>query len=111
MSQTSASEGRGQRRTHLLLIGAVAIVVGVLSMLFLNPSVPEGECAPEGATQTSGFVDTEKGCRLTIESYNAIREAESGPRWGNIVGVVLILGGVGTGAFGLRRKPAASSAA
>ena len=34
-------------------------------MLFLNPSVPEGECAPAGATQTSGVVNEEKGCPLT----------------------------------------------
>lgn len=107
MSETSAATQPGQRRTYLFAIGGVLIVLGVLTMLLLNPSVPEGECAPAGATQTSGFVDEEKGCPLTIESYNRIREAETGPRWGNIAGAVLILGGLGTAAFGLRRKPAA----
>lgn len=107
MSETNVTAQRGQRRTHLFAIGGALIVLGVLAMLFLNPSAPESECAPPGATQTSGFVDEEKNCPITIESYNRIREAETGPRWGNITGSILILGGLVTAAFGLRRKPAA----
>ncbi|HEX6682331.1 MAG TPA: hypothetical protein VF062_06025 [Candidatus Limnocylindrales bacterium] len=103
MSETGGPGGRGKRRTHLLIIGAVAIIAGVLSILLLNPSAPESVCAERGAP-TSGFMDAEKNCAITMESFEAILEAESRPRWGNIAGSVLILGGVVTGLLGLRRR-------
>jgi hypothetical protein len=100
---TGADAGRGNRRTWLFLVGAVVIVLGVLSMLFLNPQVPEAECAPPGAA-TSGFVDEEKGCPITVESFEAIRSAETGLRWGNIIGVPLILVGIVVASFGFSRR-------
>jgi hypothetical protein len=103
MSATGTGARRGNRRTWLFLVGAVVIVLGVLSMLFLNPQAPEAECAPPG-TVTSGFVDEEKGCPITVESFQAIRSAETGLRWGNIFGVPLVLVGVVVASFGFSRR-------
>lgn len=86
-------------RTKLLLVAAVLIVAGV--MLFaLKPSGPEAVCVSDN-TPSSGFIDEEKDCPISIESYNEIREFKSGPQWFNIGGLVFVLAGVGVGVYAL----------
>lgn len=97
------------KKLAFLAAGILMIVIGV--GLFVWENTPEGVCAPEGATRTSGFVDKEKGCALTIESYQAIRDSKTGLQWDNIGGALLVLGGLGLSITGLviRRKPAADA--
>jgi hypothetical protein len=83
-----------------LLLAAVAlIVVGVLAFV-LQPGEPDSVCAPDGAP-TSGFVDTEKDCGITQESFNEIADYRSSPKPFRIAGLVLVLAGVGTGVASL----------
>jgi hypothetical protein len=89
-------------KTVLLAAAALAVVIGV--GLWVWENTPEGVCAPDGASQTSGFVDDDKGCPLTIESYNEIRHSETGLQWDNIAGALLVLGGLGLGVAALVRK-------
>jgi hypothetical protein len=90
-------------RTRLFALAALLIVIGVGLMVW-EPEGPETECA-EDPSVTSGFVDKEKDCQISIESFNRIREAKSGPQWDNIGGLVLVVGGVAAGVVGLVRKP------
>lgn len=90
-------------RSRLLALAALLIVIGVGLMVW-EPEGPEAECAKDPSV-TSGFVDEEKDCPISIESYNRIREAETGPQWDNIGGLVLVVGGVAAGVVGLVRKP------
>lgn len=78
-------------RTKLLAVAGALIVLGVLAFM-LQPGAPEGECAPEGATQTSGFQDAESGCPLTIESADEIMDYNSAPKPFRIAGLVLRAG-------------------
>jgi hypothetical protein len=88
-------------RSRLFALAALLIVIGVGLMV---PEGPETECAKD-ASMTSGFVDEEKDCPISIESYNRIREAKTGPQWDNIGGLVLVVGGVAAGVVALVRKP------
>ena len=91
-------------RTTALIIAAVLVVLGLAAFPLQNLGEPESVCAKSGAP-TSGFVDKDKeDCGITIESYNEIREFESGPKLFRIGGIVLILAGIGVGAYGLTRK-------
>ena len=90
-------------RQRLFIIAGVLIVIGIALMVW-EPEGPEAECAKD-AGRTSGFVDKEKNCPISIESYERIREAKSGPRWDNIGGLVLAVGGVGTAIVGAVKKP------
>jgi hypothetical protein len=90
-------------RTTALIVAAVMIVLGLVAFPLQNLGKPEVKCAAEGAP-SSGFVDDDSGCPITIESYNEIREFDSGPKWFRIGGIVLIVGGLGVGAYGLTRK-------
>lgn len=86
-----------KRAQILAVVAAALIVVGVLSF-FLQPDPPDLECAPPGATQTSGFTIPEKGgCAASIESFRAFSEVNSSPKLFRIAGLVLVLGGVGVG--------------
>jgi uncharacterized membrane protein len=96
-------------RTKLLAVAGALIVLGVLAFM-LQPGAPEGECAPEGATQTSGFQDAESGCPLTIESADEIMDYNSAPKPFRIAGLVLVLAGIATAVVALvrgRNKPGA----
>lgn len=77
-----------------LIIAAVLMVLGVILMVMPTPGEPAVECAAEGGP-TSGFADEDQaGCPITIESYNEYREWSTGPRWDNIAGLVLVVGGL-----------------
>jgi hypothetical protein len=91
------------KRSRLFLLAALLVVLGVGLMVW-EPAGPATECA-EDTGATSGFVDEEKGCPITIESYERIREAESGPQWDNIGGLVLVLGGAATAVVAVVRRP------
>ncbi|EST36186.1 hypothetical protein N566_16660 [Streptomycetaceae bacterium MP113-05] len=90
-------------RSRLFALAALLIVLGVGLMVW-EPVGPETECAKDSSV-TSGFVDEEKDCPISIESYNRIREAETGPQWDNIGGLVLVVGGLTAGVVGLVRQP------
>lgn len=90
-------------KQRLLVLAALLIVLGV-GLFVWEPAGPESECAKD-PSRTSGFVDKEKDCPISIESYERIREAESGPQWDNIGGLVLVVGGVAAAAVGAFRKP------
>jgi len=90
-------------RARLLSVAAVLIVLGALSFI-LQPGPPDGECAPEG-TISSGFVDEDKDCPLTIESWDEIADYESSPKPFRIAGLVLVVAGLGVGAVALIRRP------
>jgi hypothetical protein len=77
-------------------IAGLLIVAGVLLMA-LDLGEIEPECADPG-TPSSGFVDEDNpDCAITIESYEEIVDAETGPQWDNIAGLILVLGGLGIG--------------
>jgi hypothetical protein len=91
------------KKAQLLVLGALLIVLGV-GLFIWEPPGPEAECAKD-PSRTSGFMDEEKKCPISIESFNKIREAKSGPQWDNIGGLVLVVGGLGAAAVGAFRKP------
>ncbi len=82
-------------RKVLLLLAAALVVLGVVSIL-LQPGPPDSECVPEGQP-SSGFVDEEKDCNISIESWEEIADHNSSPKPFRIVGLLLIVIGVGTG--------------
>jgi len=98
--------------THkkLFIAAAALVVLGIVSIL-LQPSGPDTECATPGGP-TSGFVDQEKGCAVTIESMAEVSDYSSDPKLFRIAGLFLILVGVGSGIGGVvamgksRRKSA-----
>ena len=90
-------------KKSLLVAAVVLVVLGVFSMLFLNGSKPEAECSANNS-RTSGFVDNEKNCPISIESWTKINDYNSKPKLGRIAGLVLILGGVAVGVVGLVKK-------
>ncbi|GGO57909.1 hypothetical protein GCM10012287_54840 [Streptomyces daqingensis] len=90
-------------KLKLFALAALLIVLGA-GLFVWEPAEPEAECAKD-PSRTSGFIDKEKNCPISIESYDKIREAKSGPQWDNIGGLVLILGGVGTAIVAAVRKP------
>jgi hypothetical protein len=81
-------------KLKLFVLAALLIVLGV-GLFVWEPAGPEAECAKD-TSKTSGFVDEEKNCPISIESWNRIRESKTGPQWDNIGGLVLIVAGVGT---------------
>lgn len=90
-------------RTAALVLAAVLVVLGVLAFPLQELGKPDVECAEEGGP-TSGFVDDEKGCPITQESFEELREHESGPQVFRIAGLVLVLAGAGVGVYGLTRR-------
>lgn len=76
-----------------LFVAALALVVlGVLA-IFLEPGAPDAECVPDGAP-SSGFVDDESGCAISIESFEKIADHNAKPKPFRIVGLLLIVAGV-----------------
>lgn len=61
----------------ILIVAAALIVVGLLLRFPVNnlirPDEPEVECAGKGQP-TAGFMDEDKGCAISIESYNEWRD-------------------------------------
>ncbi|MFC4495460.1 hypothetical protein ACFPA8_15110 [Streptomyces ovatisporus] len=90
-------------KQKLFVLAALLIVLGV-GLFVWEPAGPEAECA-EDSSRTSGFVDEEKNCPISIESYERIRESKTGPQWDNIGGLVLVVAGVGTAVVAAVRKP------
>jgi hypothetical protein len=89
-------------KLKLFVLAGLLIVLGV-GLFVWEPPGPEAECAKDPA-KTSGFVDEEKNCPISIESFERIRESKTGPQWDNIGGLVLVVGGVGVGIVGALRK-------
>lgn len=90
-------------RTAALVLAAVLVVLGLLAFPLQDLGKPDAECADPGGP-TSGFVDEESGCPITQESFDEIREHESGPQVFRVAGVVLVVAGLGAGVYGLSRK-------
>ena len=86
----------------LLVIAAGLIVLGVLAFV-LQPGEPAGECALEGSP-SSGWVDEESGCPISIESYEEIADYRSSPKPFRIVGLVLVVAGLGVGVTGIVKQ-------
>ena len=90
-------------RTTAFVVAAVLVVLGIIAFPLQNVGEPKAECAAKGAP-SSGFVDDDSGCPITTESYNEIREYESGPKLFRIAGLFLIVGGVGVAGYAVIRK-------
>lgn len=82
----------------LLVVGAVLVLLGVLAFA-LQPGEPKAECTAENGP-TSGFVDEEQDCPISIESWNEIADYRSSPKPLRIAGLVLVVAGVGTAIAG-----------
>lgn len=93
---------------QLFRLASVLIVLGIALMLIPTPGEPDLQCV-EGASQASAFVDEgQDGCRISAESHAAHQEWESGPKADNVVGLLLVLGGLGLIVLGVklrRRRP------
>jgi hypothetical protein len=94
-------------KLKLFVLAALLIVLGI-GLFVWEPAEPEAECAKD-TTKTSGFVDKEKNCPISIESWNRIRESKTGPQWDNIGGLVLFVAGVGTAIVAAVKKPNTSA--
>lgn len=81
------------KSARVLFATALVLVLAGVGLILLEPGPPDGECA-EDEMITSGFVDEDSGCALSIESADAIMEYEQGPFWFRIAGLVVILVGV-----------------
>jgi hypothetical protein len=105
MTMSAVTPGRLTRvdKKALLALAAGLLVLAALSFLFLNPAEPEAECVAEGAP-SSGFVDEESGCPISIESYEEIAEYRSSAKPGRIAGVGLGVVALGVGVFALTRR-------
>jgi hypothetical protein len=88
-------------KLKLFVLAAVLIVLGI-GLFVWAPAEPETECAK--GPETSGFVDEEKDCPISIESWEKIQEANSGPKWDNIGGLALVVGGLAVAIVALVKK-------
>lgn len=86
-------------RKMLLLVAGGLVILGVVSIL-LQPGPPDSECVPDGQP-SSGWIDEEKDCNISIESYEAIADHNSSPKPWRIAGLLLIIAGVATGLVAL----------
>lgn len=84
------------KNSGLLMTAVGLIVAGLLFMFVVPTGEPELECA-EDTTRTSGFVDDESGCPISIESYDEYQDWESSPKPTRIIGLVLVVAGLGAG--------------
>ncbi|WP_375000496.1 hypothetical protein [Aeromicrobium sp. CTD01-1L150] len=78
----------------LLLVAGALVALGVVAFV-LQPGPPDGECVPDGQP-SSGYVDEESGCNISIESFEEIMDHESSPKWFRIAGLLLVVAGVVT---------------
>lgn len=90
-------------RTTALAVAAVLVVLGIAAFPLQNLGRPDSVCAKEGAP-TSGFIDDEKECGITQESFQKIADYDSKPQVWRIAGIVLIVAGVGMAVYGVTRK-------
>ena len=90
-----------------MAVAAALVVVGVLAF-FLQPGAPDSECADD-PNVTSGFVDEEKDCPISIESWEEISDYESSPKLFRIAGLLLIVAGVIVGIVALVVRPRRSN--
>jgi hypothetical protein len=86
-------------KAKLLVAAAALVVVGIL-LIFLQPGPPAGECVAEGEP-SSGFVDDDSGCPISIESYEEISDYESAPKPFRIAGLLVVVIGLGVGGYAL----------
>jgi len=86
----------------LLALAGGLLLLGALSFV-LQPGPPEPVCAAAGAP-SSGFVDSDRNCEITIESYDRIREYETSPKLFRIAGAGLVLVGLVVGVAGLVKR-------
>ncbi|GAA2075732.1 hypothetical protein GCM10009821_13620 [Aeromicrobium halocynthiae] len=75
-----------------LAVAGALVAVGIVVVL-LQPGPPEAECVPEG-TPSSGFVDSDRDCPISQESWAEISEWRSLPKPFRILGALLVLAGV-----------------
>jgi hypothetical protein len=83
-----------------LLVAAAALVVLGIVLILLQPGPPAGVCVAEGEP-SSGFVDDDSGCPISIESYEEINDYETGPKPFRIAGILVIVVGLGVGGYAL----------
>lgn len=86
-------------RGKFLAIAGALILLGVLAFV-LQPGPPESECVPTNGP-TSGFMDEEKDCAISIESFEEISDYNSSPKPFRIAGLLLIVAGIVVGVVGL----------
>ncbi|MGH3469710.1 MAG: hypothetical protein ACRDQF_18470 [Thermocrispum sp.] len=95
-----------KNKARWFAISAGMIVVGVLLLVIPFGEV-ESTCAPANGV-TSGYVDEDKGCPISVESFEAIREEMGRPKIERIAGLLLIVGGLGLGITTLVRGRSAN---
>ena len=90
-----------------LLASGGLILLGI-ALFALQPGPPDPECATD-PNSTSGFTDPAQDCPISIDSMNAIRDAEAAPKWFRIAGVATASAGLilaaTTGIARLRSRP------
>lgn len=84
---------------HWFAIAGVLLVLAIGLFIMPTPGEPELECVPEGSP-SSGWVDEESGCPISMESYERHAEWDSKAKWDNIAGLVLVLGSLGAAGAG-----------
>ena len=90
------------RKRTLFGIAAVLVVVGIFLMAF-KFNDPQSECVTDGGP-TSGFVDSEKSCPISIASYKKIAAEDSRFKVERVTGIALIGAGLVISVVALRRK-------
>lgn len=75
-----------------LIVSAIVVLIGIGLMVIPFHKV-KVECA-ESSARTSGFVDTEKNCPISIESYSKKQKEDSRFKIERVVGLALVIGGV-----------------
>lgn len=90
-------------RSKLFAVAAALVLLGVV-LFALQPGEPEGECVTDGGP-SSGFVDSDSGCPISIESYEEIADYRSSAKPFRIAGLVFVLAGVGVAITGAVKKP------
>ena len=93
-------------RRVLLPVAGLLLVVG-LFLIFFPFNQVETECAEPGEV-SSGFVDDESGCPITIESYQRVIDEESRFKVERVAGLGVVVAGLAVGGVALirGRRPA-----
>lgn len=92
---------------HLLILSAALIVVGLFLMFFPFVTI-EPECA-EDELVTSGFVDEDQDCPISIESWEEIRAELERFKIERVGGLALVAGGLAAGGVGVVQSRRRSS--
>ncbi|MCW2922416.1 MAG: hypothetical protein JWL76_2290 [Thermoleophilia bacterium] len=102
-TRTGHTGGMSSKRTWFT--AAVALITLGLVSFVLQPVLdpkPDTKCVADDQP-SSGFQDDEKDCNVSIASYEKISDWESKPKPFRIIGLLLVVGGIVTGAIGLVR--------